>query len=436
MSTWGATGEQAPNLASGGYPKFPYHPSLRVGAAMRVLVFGHRLDVGGTQVNAIELSTYLRDVCGHQVTYLASPGPMNDLIDKAGLPFRAAPEASSHPSPARMRVIDQTIRSERPDVVHIWDWPQWLDAFLGVQLLRRMPTVVTCMSMAVPSVMPKRAARTTFGTPELVEKARSAGYRHAHLIMPPVDIKLNSPDDQSAFEFRRRFGIKEDDVLFVTVSRLVDWLKAESIVRTMDAMRQLGSDRKLRFVIVGDGSARANLETLGAQINAELGRKAILFTGALIDPRPAYAAADAVIGMGGSALRGMAFEKPVVVVGERNFSALFSPQTREFFYSKGLYGEGDGRLGSDLLIADMSRLVKSPEERRSLGQLARCFVEQHYSIDAIGRDLNDILTSACTDLFSIKDVFYDTCRTASLAAAKGLRLQYPWRVLSQIGAAR
>ncbi|WP_349438080.1 glycosyltransferase family 4 protein [Pararhizobium sp. A13] len=394
---------------------------------MRVLVFGHRLEVGGTQVNAIELSTYLRDVCGHEITYFATPGPMNVLIDKADLRFRAAPEASSHPSPARMRVIDQIIRSVRPDVVHIWDWPQWLDAFLGVQLLRRMPVVVTCMSMVVPSVMPKRAARTTFGTPELVERARVAGYRHAHLIMPPVDIKLNSPDRQSALEFRKRFEIDEDDVLFVTVSRLVDWMKTESISRTMGAIRRLGSDKRLRFVVVGDGSARADLEALAAKINAELGRNAILLTGALLDPRPAYAAADAVIGMGGSALRGMAFEKPVIVVGERNFSALFSSQTREFFYTKGIYGEGDGRPGSDLLVADMTRLVKSPEERRSLGQLARSFVEQHYSIDAIGRDLNDILVSASTDPFSFKDVVYDTCRTASLATAKGLRLQNPWR---------
>ncbi len=402
---------------------------------MRVLVFGHRLDVGGTQVNAIELSTYLRDVCGHQVTYLASPGPMNDLIDKVGLRFRAAPEAGSHPSPARMRVIDQIIRTERPDVVHVWDWPQWLDAFLGVQLLRRMPAVVTCMSMVVPSVLPKRAAHTTFGTPELVERARSLGYRNAHLIMPPVDMKLNSPDLRSGHEFRQSFGIDENDVVFVTVSRLVDWMKTESIMRTMDAMRRLGSDKRLRFVIVGDGSAKANLEARASQINAELGRDAILFTGALLDPRPAYAGADAVIGMGGSALRGMAFEKPVIVVGERNFSALFSTQTKDFFYTKGIYGEGDGRPGSDLLVADMSLLGKSPEERRSLGQLARNFVEQHYSIDAIGRDLNDVLASASTDLLTVKDVIYDTFRTASLATVKRLRLQAAWRALTQRAAA-
>lgn len=401
---------------------------------MKILVFGHRLEVGGTQVNAIELSAHLRDVCGHQVTYLASPGPMQELIDKAGLRFLEVPTADTHPSPARMRVIDQAIRSERPDVVHIWDWPQWLDAFLGVRLLRRMPVVVTCMSMVVPSVLPKRA-QTTFGTPELVDRARSAGYRHPHLIMPPVDIRANSPDRQAALAFRNRFGIDDGDVLLVTVSRLVNWMKAESIHQTIDAVRRLGGNKALRFAIVGDGTARADLEAFAAEVNGELGRRAIVFTGELLDPRPAYAAADVVVGMGGSALRGMAFEKPVIVTGEQNFAALFTPETRDFFYEKGLYGEGDDRFGSNRLVMDVARLLDSLETRSELGRFARGFVEQHYSIDAVGRELNELLVSASTAPDSFGDVIYDTCRTASLVAAKGFRARIRWPKMSRSAAA-
>ena len=49
------------------------------------------------------------------------------------------------------------------------------------------------------------------------------------------------------------------------------------------------------------------------------GRQVVLLTGEIADPRPAYAAADVVVGQGGSALRGMAFGKPLVVVGEGRF---------------------------------------------------------------------------------------------------------------------
>jgi hypothetical protein len=87
----------------------------------------------------------------------------------------------------------------------------------------------------------------------------------------------------------------------------------------------------------------ANLERLANKVNGELRRPAVAVAGATLDPRPAYAAADIVVGMGGSALRGMAFGKPVVIVGERGFSAPFTPETADFFYYNGIYGLGTVR---------------------------------------------------------------------------------------------
>ena len=54
------------------------------------------------------------------------------------------------------------------------------------------------------------------------------------------------------------------------------------------------------------------------------GRQVVLLTGEIADPRSAYAAADVVVGQGGSALRGMAFGKPLIVVGEEGFSELLT----------------------------------------------------------------------------------------------------------------
>ena len=84
-------------------------------------------------------------------------------------------------------------------------------------------------------------------------------------------------------------------------------MKGEGLHRTIDAVRTLGRDLPLRFVIVGDGTARIELERRANEVNTELGRSAVVLTGPLLDPRPAYASADIVVGMGGSALRGMAF---------------------------------------------------------------------------------------------------------------------------------
>ena len=268
---------------------------------MKILVFADKLDVGGTQVNAIDLTAALRDLHGHDVVLFATPGPMLKLAQEKALRFLPAPSDTIHPSPSRMRALREVVRSERPDVIHLWDWPQCLDAYYAVYLTMRVPMVVTVMTMDLPRLLPK-ALPTTLGTPELFDQARMAGRRQLELILPPVDVHRNSPPAVDASSFKKQYGIKTSDITLVTVSRLVQWMKAESLRRTIEVVRSLGRDLPVRFLIVGDGTSRGDLEHLGNQVNSELGRQAVVLTGALLDPRPAYAAADIVVGMGSSAL--------------------------------------------------------------------------------------------------------------------------------------
>src|SRR5947208_7908061 len=103
-----------------------------------------------------------------------------------------------------------------------------------------------------------------------------------------------------------------------------------------------------------------------------------MLAGSLIDPRPAYAVADIVIGMGGSALRGMAFGKPVVIVGAKGFAAVFGPETAESFYYKGMYGVGDGGANNACLVDAIRELAERPAWRESVGEFARQFVVERF----------------------------------------------------------
>ncbi|BCW48489.1 glycosyltransferase [Arthrobacter sp. StoSoilB13] len=94
----------------------------------------------------------------------------------------------------------------------------------------------------------------------------------------------------------------------------------------MDAVAELARLRDVRLVIVGDGPGMSDAMAKASVINDGLGRRVVLLTGELEDPRPAYAAADVVLGMGGSALRGLSFGKPLVVQGERGFWELLTPR--------------------------------------------------------------------------------------------------------------
>ena len=277
----------------------------------------------------------------------------------------------------------------------------------------RVPLAVTDMMMDLTRLLPK-ALPTTFGTPELVDRARAAGRLRAELLLPPVDVAFNAPQAGDPLPFRERHGVRDGDLLLVTVCRLSQWLKSESLLRTLEMVRELGRELPLRCIIVGDGALRPRLEALAQEVNAALARPAVALAGALLDPRPAYAAADVVIGMGGSALRSMAFGKPVVVVGEQAFSAPFTPENAKSFLYRGLFGRGDGSPGHSRLAADVRAFAEHPERRASLGAFARKFVVSHFAIETVGAHLDAFLRDAAVQPPKLRVTAADGLRTAAV----------------------
>lgn len=382
---------------------------------MRTLVFAHKLEVGGTQVNAIDLSAALRDTHGHEIVVFATPGPMVDVLKTKNLRYVPAPD----PILERMWAFNKVVRQERPDVVHVWDWWQCMHALYVAYVMQRIPLVVTDMTSVggIEKMLPK-SPLTTFGTPERVELAKADGYSRANLLLPPVDLELNCPQSVDPSEFRQQYAIQDDEIVVVTVCRLDYILKLESLRRTIEAIGALGNEPPLRLVIVGDGYARQELQELAHATNSRLDRRAILLTGEILDPRPAYAAADIVVGMGGSALRGMAFAKPVVVVGSDGFASTFSPDTSQFFLHHGIHGIGDGGAANENLVNALRELAVSPTMRSELGNLACNFVKTHFSVEAVSEQLNGYCVEAAAAGVKPLASIFDSFRTATYLAKR------------------
>ena len=133
---------------------------------MKVLVFGHRLEIGGTQTNAIELAASLRDNYDAEVVFFATPGPMLELVIQKELKFIAAPDVRLHPSMARMKTLRAAARQFRPDIIHAWDWWQGLEAYLATHISMHQPILISDMMMELTRVIPK-SIPTTFGIPAL-----------------------------------------------------------------------------------------------------------------------------------------------------------------------------------------------------------------------------------------------------------------------------
>jgi glycosyltransferase involved in cell wall biosynthesis len=344
---------------------------------MKVLVFTHRLDLGGTQTNAIDLAAGVRDQYGHEVVLFGTPGPATKLATDRGLRVIAAPETKVRPSIHMMAALRDVVVAEAPDLVHAWDWPQVLDAYFGQRLAGAVPVLGTSMSMSVERFLP-RAIPMTFGTAELRSRAAKVWSSPVSLLEPPVDTTANRAGAVDPSEFIERHGLTPGVPTVVIVSRLSRDMKLEGIRRSIGAVARLAAERPVRLVIVGDGDAFDELSHDAAAV----GRRAVILTGALRDPRPAYAAADIVLGMGGSALRAMAFAKPVIVLGENGFSEVFEPKSADQFLWRGFYGDGEGDGGPDRLYNQLADLLDDPARRDGLGKFGRCTVTERFCLDA------------------------------------------------------
>lgn len=136
--------------------------------------------------------------------------------------------------------------------------------------------------------------------------------------------------------------------------------------------------------MVGAGPSLEPLRAAAAAANAALGREAVLVPGQLADPRPAYQAADVVLGMGGSALRGLAFGKPVVVHGAAGYTALHEPGPLvEPHASRCMYGFGEGAAPPQLLAEQLRPLLDEPDRRAELGSWGREWVVGRFSLESV-----------------------------------------------------
>jgi glycosyltransferase involved in cell wall biosynthesis len=270
-------------------------------------------------------------------------------------------------------------------------------------------------------ILPKSPI-TTFGTPEFVDLARAVGRRNAALLLPPVDVGANAPGAVDGAGFRTHYAIPEDGFTIVSVSRLTsDMEKDDTLDRLIGAVEILGHSLPLRLVIVGDGDARSKLERRAAAANSRLGRLAVTLTGEILDPRPAYQAADIVAGMGGSTLRGMAFGKPTIVMGSKGFAEILGPDTASRFYYKGLYGIGNEDTGSENLVRVLRDLFRRPDSLLELGAFARSFVVRHFSLEAVAACLETYCRDAAEKRPSYGNLVVDALRTSAVCSAHIVR---------------
>lgn len=348
---------------------------------MRILVYPHDLAMGGSQINAIDLAAVMRD-SGHEVVLYGQRNTLVERIDELGLEFIESPRPRRRPTPAIVSSLRGLIRQRGFEVVHGYEWPPTLEAVMACHGSRSV-AVSTVLSMSVAPFIPTYVPLLV-GTEQILAAEVAAGRTRVGLMEPPIDTRLNSPEVKLPLRaFVSRWDLDPEAFTVVVVSRLAHEMKLEGILTAMESVRQLSRDRRVQLIVVGGGPAARLVQDTAEEINAELGTRAIVVTGEMLDPRPAYAVADVALGMGSSALRAMAFGKPLVVQGIDGFWETLTPESLPTFLWQGWYGQGDGTHGAPARLSAILRtLMDQPDTRHLLGRLSWQTVRERFSLVA------------------------------------------------------
>ncbi|MGP5382722.1 glycosyltransferase [Glutamicibacter arilaitensis] len=347
---------------------------------MKILVYPHDMSVGGSQLNAVELAAGVRDL-GHEVTVVGQYGPLRSHIRDLGLEFIELPPISRRPTPSIVRTLHQIVRDRDIDIVHGYEWPPSLEAFLACQRTRARP-VSTVMSMSVAPFIPAKMPLIV-GTEQIAAVERATRGDLVMLMEPPVDTAANAPEAVMDPECQAlEHGLDPAKLTLAIVSRLAPEMKLEGVLAAIEFVGRFKGGQPLQLLVVGDGPAFGTVRRAADEVNARCGDTRILLTGEQADPRWAYAIADVVLGMGGSALRGMSMGKPLVVQGEHGYWRALTPNSVQDFYWHGWYGIGDDLVRGTLnLENELAPLLADASRRRELGRYARQVIDERYSLD-------------------------------------------------------
>ncbi|MEO7005436.1 MAG: glycosyltransferase family 4 protein [Terrimesophilobacter sp.] len=359
-------------------------------SSLKVLVHLNALELGGTQINAVDLAAQMRS---HGVESVLL-GARNTIPDGPSLLEIAAARDMEiclyDPAPAifsRARQVTAFAHRHHADLVHVYgSWGGGArPTYWGPSRFAKTPWVQTVYEM---SVSPKiyRHMPMIVGTGYQRDEQHDRPGRTI-LISPPVDLVENHPDavDQKQFRSANHIG---DGPLVVIVSRLDASMKSVPIRAAIDAMRLL-APTGATLAIVGAGDDVVAIQGRADAVNNALGRNAVRLIGPMADPRPAYAASDVMLGMGGSAARALAFAKPLVVQGEAGWSMLFEPTSAETLARSSYWSPEAVADPAPRLAAMVAPLLRDRERRAELGCFGRTFAEEHFALTSMADRLVD-----------------------------------------------
>ena len=381
-----------------------------------------RLNIGGPAIHTILLSHEL-DRIGYKTILVKgsegqTEGNMIYLAESKGIKPVVIPELGREIGFKNDLIafykLYKLIRQEKPDIVHthtakagtlgrIAAWlagvPIILHTFHGHVLTGYFGKLKSWVFVYIEKILARISTRIITLSNELKKELIEMGIgREEKFEVIPLGLELKPFFDSEKYrrmfkkemgEFKKELGLSEDTLLIGIIGRLVP-IKGHKYF--LDAARNIISNFKfqisnLKFIIVGDGELREELEDYTKKLGIA---NDIIFTGFRQDLPKIYCDLDIVAltslneGTPVSVIEAMAAGKPVVATNVGGVSSIVKNNINGF-----LVNPQDVQALSDAIM----KLLKDSDLRQKMGREGQGSVFPHYDISQLVKRVDSLYSS-------------------------------------------
>ena len=364
---------------------------------MRILVCYPWLDLGGAPNTSITLARGLKEL-GHEVYFFTKKGETEDeRLAKAGMtciyaPYDPVLPQLDHLNWKAYRVLCDALDRYSIDIIHAFHYhPYLLSLFAAPE--RNIPVMFTGVFFLTTGFLPVYPGRVIFVAEEFKDRASHLTHKHRRevLVMPNrVDLGQFYPGIDSA-AFAREQNLPDSGWKIAVMSR-VDSTKMGTFKYAVEAAEILASrGRDICLAVAGDGPLLGTLEKWSARVNRNSGRRVVRLLGAVKETPQLLAWSDIFMGIGRSAVEGMASGKPTLIVGENGLAGVVEPEKAARLQYHNFAGRNATSPVSPEHLADAVEGIMNDRGRyEHLASYARDYAMEHYDYHAGARRLEKI----------------------------------------------
>ncbi len=400
---------------------------------MRVLRIIARLNVGGPARHVVWLAAGLRDY-GFDTLLVAGVPPegeddMSYVATAAGVEPLIVPEMSREIAPRDLITAWKLYRlmlRERPDIVHThaakaggvgraagvmyrWLTPaaligrprqcRFVHTYHGHVFHSYYGATKTRIFLTIERMLARMSDRiiviSNQQRHEINEEFHLGRAEQFAVIPLGIDLEIYRNWESRRAKLRAEISAPDDEILIGIVGRLTE-VKNHQLFLEAAASAKKNSSKRLRFLVIGDGALRTQLESQAEQLKMQ---DDVMFLGTRDDPENFYPALDVVAltslneGTPLSVIEGMTNARPIIATGVGGVVDLLGEEVeRTDDYALCERGIRVSTGDADAFANGLQRLIDDPALRRELGARGREYALQNYSKDRLLQDVANLYT--------------------------------------------